>query len=171
MEILHKSREEDFIFKSKYIDVLNSKMHYTDEGKGPTLLFIHGMPSWSYVWRHMISELSESFRCVAVDLIGMGKSDKPDIAYRVFDHINYIENFITQLNLKDITLVMHGWGSVPGFTYAMRHENNVKGLVFLEAQIRALTNVQMLSLPIQELKQWLNVPDQGYDLINNSDFL
>jgi len=63
----------------------------------------------------------------------MGKSDKPDIEYRFFDHVKYVEGFIEKMGLKDITLVIHDWGSAIGFHYAMHHENNVKGIAFMEA--------------------------------------
>ena len=66
-------------------------------------------------------------------MIGMGKSDKPDIEYKFFDHVKYIEGFIEKMNLEDITLVIHDWGSGLGFHYAMRNENNIKGIVFMEA--------------------------------------
>ncbi len=65
----------------------------------------------------------------------MGKSDKPDIEYRFFDHAKYVEGFIEKMGLKNLTLVIHDWGSALGFHYAMRHESNVKGIAFLEAII------------------------------------
>ena len=75
-------------------------------------------------------------RCIAPDLIGFGKSDKPDIGYRFFDHAHYVEGFIDKLGLENITLVIHDWGSGLGFHYAMRHEDNVRGLAFMEAIIK-----------------------------------
>ncbi len=95
------------------------------------MLFIHGIPTSSYLWRNVIPALTDKARCIAVDLIGMGKSDKPQIQYRVFDHIRYIEEFINQLGLKNITIVVHGWGSVIGFDYAMRQKKISKAWRFL----------------------------------------
>ncbi|MBU2546078.1 MAG: haloalkane dehalogenase [Gammaproteobacteria bacterium] len=126
----------DFPFHSKYAEVLGSKMHYVDEGSGDPILFLHGMPTSSYLWRNVIPWVKSSGRCIALDLIGMGQSDQPNISYQVFDHVRYIEAFIEKLGLKNITLVMHGWGSVIGFDYAMRHENNIKGLAFLESHFK-----------------------------------
>jgi len=120
----------EFPYASHYIEVLGSKMHYVEQGSGDPILFLHGIPSSSYLWRNIIPFLADKGRCIAVDLIGLGKSDKPDIAYTVFDHIRYIEAFINALGLTNLTIVMHAWGSVIGFDYAMRNEANIKALAF-----------------------------------------
>lgn len=139
----------DFPYASRYIDVYGSKMHYIEQGHGDPILFLHGMPTSCYLWRNVIPHLSTLGRCIAIDLIGMGKSDKPDIEYTIFEHIKYVEKFIETLGLGRVTLVMHGWGSIIGFDYAMRHEKNCKGLVFYEAFLRPF-NGEGLSLPLQE---------------------
>jgi haloalkane dehalogenase len=133
-----KSISADFPFKSNYVEVHGSKIHYVDEGSGDPILFLHGNPTSSYLWRNIIPHLTDQGRCIAPDLIGMGKSDKPDLAYRFFDHVRYVEGFIEQLGLKNITLVIHDWGSALGFHYAMRHENNIKGIAFMEALIKPM---------------------------------
>ena len=125
----------DFPYESKYIEVLGSKMHYIDVGEGEPILFIHGNASWSYLWRNIIPFVISQGRAIAVDLIGMGKSDKPKIDYSFADHSRYLEAFIAALNLQNITLVVHDWGSALGFHYARRHEDNVKGIAFMEALI------------------------------------
>jgi haloalkane dehalogenase len=126
----------EFPFESKYIDVQGSKMHYVDEGEGDPILFLHGNPTSSYLWRNIIPHMTSLGRCIAPDLIGMGKSDKPDIAYRFFDHSKYVNSFIETLGLKNITLVIHDWGSGLGFHYAAHHAENVKGIAFMEAIIK-----------------------------------
>ena len=126
----------EFPFESKFIDVHGSKMHYIEVGEGDPILFLHGNPTSSYLWRNIIPHLSSKGRCIAPDLIGMGKSDKPDIAYRFFDHAKYVDGFIEQLGLKNITLVIHDWGSGLGFHYAARHAGNIKALAFMEAIIK-----------------------------------
>ncbi len=151
----------DFNFKSHWADVLGSKLHYIEAGEGDPILFIHGIPTWSYMWRNVIPPLQKHGRCIAVDLIGMGKSDKPDIEYTVFDHIKYLTAFIEALNLKNVTLVMHAWGSVIGFHYAMQHPNNIKGLVFLEGHVRPPLKKEMVSLLVQERHAMLNAEDGG----------
>ena len=123
----------DFPFSPNCVDVGGSRMHYVDEGEGDPILFLHGNPTSSYLWRNIIPHTAPLGRCLAPDLIGMGKSDKPDIDYGFFDHVKYIEGFIEALGLKNITLVVHDWGSALGFHYARRHEGNVKGLAFMEA--------------------------------------
>ncbi|HEX4045669.1 MAG TPA: haloalkane dehalogenase [Gammaproteobacteria bacterium] len=136
-------------FPSKYVNLDNANMHYLEAGEGDPILFLHGIPTSSYLWRHLIPHLSKLGRCIAPDLIGFGQSDKPDIEYSIYDHSRYLQKFIETLNLKNITLIMHGWGSVIGFQYAMQHEKNCKGLVFYEAFLRSLHNGD-LSLPFQE---------------------
>jgi len=128
-----------FPYESKYADVRGSKMHYVEEGSGDPVLFLHGNPTSSYLWRNIIPHLSPVGRCIAPDLIGMGKSDKPDIEYRFVDHAKYVDGFIEALGLKNITLVIHDWGSALGFHYARRNESNVKAIAFMEAIVRPLT--------------------------------
>jgi haloalkane dehalogenase len=128
----------DFPFKSNYIEINGSNIHYIDEGSGDPILFLHGNPTSSYLWRNIIPHLTSLGRCIAPDLIGMGKSDKPDIEYRFVEHSRYVEGFINKLELKNITFVIHDWGSALGFHYAMRHEDNVKGIAFMEAIIKTM---------------------------------
>ncbi len=127
-----------FPFKSNYIEVQGSKIHYIDEGEGDPVLFLHGNPTSSYLWRNIIPHLTPYARCIAPDLIGMGKSDKPDIEYRFVDHAKYIDGFIEKMGLKNITLVIHDWGSALGFHYAARNEDNIKGIAFMEAILKPL---------------------------------
>jgi len=133
-----------FPFESKYVEVLGSKMHYVEEGPstgsgGDPILFLHGNPTSSYLWRNVIPHLSSIGRCIALDMIGMGKSDKPDIGYRFVDHSKYVDGFIEALGLENITFVIHDWGCALGFYYATRNESNVKGIAFMEGLIRPLT--------------------------------
>jgi haloalkane dehalogenase len=135
----HSGISADFNFESKYIDIDGSKIHYIDIGSGDPILFLHGNPTSSYLWRNIIPYLTSSGRCIAMDLIGMGKSDKPDIDYRFVDHARYVEGFIDKMGLKKITLVLHDWGSALGLHYAMHHEDNIKGIAFMEAILKTAT--------------------------------
>jgi len=155
---------EKLAYPAKYVEIYGSKIHFIEAGEGDAILLLHGIPTSCYLWRNVIPHLATLGRCIAPDLIGFGQSDKPNIDYSVFDHIKYIEKLIEVLSLKNITLVMHGWGSVIGFDYAMRHENNCKGLVFYEAFLRAL-NGNSISLPFQEQLNAL------YDMENISDIM
>lgn len=138
MKMSDKNISSEFPFESKYIEVFGSRMHYIDEGKGDPILFLHGNPTSSYLWRNIIPYLTSEGRCIALDLIGMGKSDKPDLKYTFFDHSKYVEEFIEKLELKNVTLVIHDWGSGLGFYYAMRHESNIKGIAFMEALLEPM---------------------------------
>jgi haloalkane dehalogenase len=129
----------EFPFDSRYVEVHGSRMHYVEEGSGDPILFLHGNPTSAYLWRNIIPYLASLARCITPDLIGMGKSDKPDLAYRFFDHSRYVEGFIEALNLSNIMLVVHDWGSALGFHYARRHPANVKALAFMEAIVRPAT--------------------------------
>ena len=128
----------DFPFESKFIEIYGSKMHYIDEGAGDPILFLHGNPTSSYLWRNVIPYLIPHGRCIALDLIGMGKSEKPQLDYRFADHVKFVEGFIDKLQLANITLVLHDWGSGLGFHYTSRHEDNVKALAFMEAIVRPM---------------------------------
>lgn len=157
-------------YADQSVKVLGAQLHYVEAGEGDPILFLHGIPTWSYMWRNVIPHLESCGRCIAVDLIGMGRSDKPDIAYTVFDHLDYVSEFIQALNLQNITLVMHGWGSVIGFAYAMNNPDKIKALAFLEAHIRTPSTHEMLSLPVQELAALLDTNDGGYDAIINNNY-
>lgn len=124
-----------FPYESKFADVLGSRMHYVDEGQGDPALFIHGNPTSSYLWRNIIPYVKESHRAIAIDLIGMGKSGKPDIEYTYQDHKRYVDAFIDKLGLRNITFVIHDWGTVLGFDYTRQNEKNVVGIAFMEALI------------------------------------
>lgn len=122
---------------------MGSDMHYIDEGEGDTILFIHGNPTSSYIWRNIIPYVNDDARVIAVDLIGMGKSDKPNIDYKFETHAEYLEKFIQELELTNITLVIHDWGSGLGFNYAMNNQDNIRGIVFMEALIMPLDTSTM----------------------------
>lgn len=106
------------------------KYHYVDEGKGETIVMVHGNPSWSFLFRNAIIALKEKFRVVAPDHLGFGLSDKPkDFPYRLETHIENLEAFIIGMELTDITLVVHDWGGPIGLGFATRHPERVKKLI------------------------------------------
>lgn len=131
-EISPKSKYQD---KYKYVEVLGSKMAYVDEGKGDPILFLHGQPTSSYLWRNIMPHLEAQGRVIAPDLIGFGKSDQPDIDYTFVSHYPYVEGFIKKLGLKNITLVVHDWGSGLGLHYARLNSDNIKAIVTMESII------------------------------------
>ncbi len=161
----------DFPYESKFMEVLGSKLHYIEQGSGDPILFLHGNPESSYIWRNIIPHLSPLGRCVAPDLIGFGKSDKPDIEYRVFDHIKYVEELIRALELKNITFVIHDWGSAIGLHYAMNNPDNVKGLAMMEAHLRPIPTWRDFADDEQIIEGFkaFRTPDVGWDLIVNKN--
>jgi haloalkane dehalogenase len=107
-------------------------MHYVDEGTGPTVLFVHGTPTWSFEWRHQIRSLSPRYRTVAVDLVGMGLSDRPaDFAYTPEAHSDALNEFVEKLDLRDITLVVHDFGGPIGLPLAICDHSRVARVVVI----------------------------------------
>jgi len=154
----------EFPFESHYVEVLGSEMHYVDEGEGEVILFIHGNPTSSYLWRNIIPHVTDDYRAIAVDLIGMGKSEKPDLDYTYLDHRRYLNGFIDKLGLEDITFVIHDWGSVLGFDYAMNNEGNTAGIAFMEAIVPPAMPAPE-EPPAESIFGRLRTPGEGEQLI------
>jgi len=161
----------NFPFESRFMKVRGSDLHYIDVGSGDPILFLHGVPASSYIWRNVIKRLSQHARCIAPDLIGMGKSDKPDIEYTIFDHVEYIEEFINALDLKNITLVLHGLGSIAGLAYAMRHPERIKALAFYESYLCPPKGEFDHSLPVKHLLSMLENKDGSYKAVVENNYL
>ena len=124
----------DYDFEPHYININGARMHYVDTQDGSeTLLMLHGEPSWSFLYRHMINALKDSYRCIAPDLFGFGRSDKPtEISDHTFDfHYASLEAFITELDLRDITIIVQDWGGILGLPLAIEHEDRIKRLVIM----------------------------------------
>ncbi|NQY98776.1 MAG: haloalkane dehalogenase [Henriciella sp.] len=131
-------------FERKSATINGLKMAYIDEGEGDPIVFLHGNPTSSYLWRNIIPYLVPQGRCIAPDLIGMGESDKlpnpgPD-SYRFVEHRDYLEALLGHLGVKEnVTLVIHDWGSALGFDWANRHRDAVAGIGFTEALVRPMS--------------------------------
>ena len=123
------------------IGVLDTEMAYVDTGRGRPVVFLHGNPTSSFLWRHIIPEVEGAARCLAPDLVGMGQSGTaPSGSYRFVDHARYLDAWFDAMGLtRDVTLVVHDWGSALGFHWARRHPDRVSGLVYMEAIVRPLT--------------------------------
>ncbi|MCC7410596.1 MAG: haloalkane dehalogenase [Gammaproteobacteria bacterium] len=152
-------------YRPNYIDVYGSRMHFVDTGEGAPVLFLHGNPTWSYLWRNVIPHVVPLGRCIAPDLIGMGKSDKPALEYRIFDHIRYVDEFILALDLRDITLVVHDWGSAIGFNYARRFPERVKAIAFMEAMVLPMPAIDMFPAQIADTFRGFRSPEHGWRMI------
>jgi haloalkane dehalogenase len=119
------------------------RMAYHESGDGPPVVFLHGNPTSSYLWRNVIPHVAPLARCLAPDLIGMGDSDKLDDpgpgSYRFVEHRRYLDGLLEQLDLGDrVTLVLHDWGSALGFDWANRHRSRVAAIAYMEAIVRPL---------------------------------
>jgi haloalkane dehalogenase len=130
-----------------YATVDGKRMAYHETGPAgaeDTVVFLHGNPTSSYLWRNIIPHVSDRARCIAPDLIGQGDSDKlddtgPD-SYRFVEHRHYLDGLLDQLDIGDrVTLVIHDWGSALGFDWANRHRDRVAGICFMEAIVQPLT--------------------------------
>ncbi len=126
------------------VEVEGHSMAYVETGEGDPIVFLHGNPTSSFLWRNVIPHLALSGRCLAPDLIGMGDSDKlagsgPD-RYRFVEHRAFVDGFLDAVAAtSDVTFVVHDWGSALGFDWANRHRDAVKGLVYMEAIVTPVT--------------------------------
>lgn len=128
-------------FTSNYFEINGQKLHYIDEGKGETIVFVHGTPSWSFDYRNVIKKLKESYRCVAIDHIGFGLSDKPEhYDYSTQNHSKTMEKFIVEKGLENITLVVHDFGGPIGLNFAIRYPEKIKNLVILNSWLWSSEN-------------------------------
>jgi haloalkane dehalogenase len=125
----------------QHLRVDGVEMAYVDVGNGDPIVFLHGNPTSSYLWRNVIPHLSGLGRCLAPDLVGMGDSGRtPDGSYRFVDHARYLDGWFEMLGLKrNVTLVVHDWGSALGFHWAYRNQSSVKGVAYMEAIVRPVT--------------------------------
>jgi haloalkane dehalogenase len=160
-----KAISAKFSFESKYLEVKESKIHYFEEGKGDPILFLHGAPTSNYLWRNVIPHVSKQGRCIAPDLIGMGKSGKPDINYGFQDSYDYLDAFINGLGLKNITLVLHDWGSGLGFHYANLNRENVKAIAFMEAMTKTF-EFSKLPFNLRIAMKIMRAPILGWLMVN-----
>ncbi len=151
------------------VRVLERDMSYVDTGRGVPIVFLHGNPTSSYLWRNVIPHVSSLGRCLAPDLIGMGRSGKsPAGAYRFSDHARYLDAWFDALDLtRDVILVVHDWGSALGFFRASR----------FPAQVRAIAHMEAIALP----RRWADFgeaasvfmalrSEQGERLVLDQDF-
>jgi haloalkane dehalogenase len=128
---------EDISYR-KYVQVLDTQMAYVDVGNGDPMVFLHGNPTPSYLWRNIIPYLLPFGRCLAPDYVGMGNSGQaPHGKYRFFDHQRYLDAWFETLNIRhNVTLVVHDWGSALGFAWAQRFPERVRALVYMESIVR-----------------------------------
>jgi haloalkane dehalogenase len=125
----------------KRLPVLDSEISYVDAGVGSPIVFLHGNPTSSYLWRNIIPYVSPHGRCLAPDLVGMGQSNRsPTFSYRFVDHAHYLDAWFEALGLtRDVILVVHDWGSALGFHRAARYPEQIKAIAYMESIVRPMS--------------------------------
>lgn len=145
----------EFPFQPHFLEVDGGSLHYLDEGPrdGEVLLFLHGNPTWSFLWRNLVRELSKRYRCIAPDHIGCGLSDKPqDWGYRLAQHAANVERLADHLGLERITLVVHDWGGAIGFGLAAKRPTRIARAVVMNTAaftgLRAPLRIRACRIPL-----------------------
>ena len=139
----------------KFIEVLGRKIAYYETGKGKPIVFQHGNPTSSFLWRNVIPHLEDHGRCIALDLVGMGDSEKlegsSDSSYSFLEHYEYFRLALERLGVeRDVTFVLHDWGSALGFHWANMHQESVEAICYMEAIVRPVS--------------WQEFPDSARDI-------
>jgi haloalkane dehalogenase len=145
------------------VDVLDSTIHYEDTGAGTPIVFLHGNPASSRIWRNVMPSVGDGRR-LAPDLIGMGQSGKPDLAYSFADHARYLDAWFDALELDRVILVGHDWGGALAFDWATRHPERVAGIAFLESIVKPMA-WEDLSPQARERSLLIRTPDAGEKLV------
>jgi haloalkane dehalogenase len=163
-----------FPYEKKKVQIFGNQMAYVDVGassSGSVVVFLHGNPTSSYLWRNVFPHVAKEKRCVIPDLIGMGDSDKvPGLEYRIRDHQRYIDAFLDAIvPTERITLVIHDWGSALGFDWASRHEERVAGIAFME-WIPAIGGWDSRTGSFKEIFSKLRTPELGRTMIIEQNF-
>jgi haloalkane dehalogenase len=152
-----------------YADVLDSTMFYEERGTGTPLVFLHGNPTSSHLWRNVLPRIGEPGRCLAPDLIGMGRSGKPDMPYRFDDHARYLDAWFDHLALDDVVLIGHDWGGALAFDWATRHPGRTRGIAFCETIIRPFTWNDFPG-PARPRLEALRTPGEGETKVLDENF-
>ncbi|MDK9707803.1 MAG: alpha/beta fold hydrolase [Desulforhopalus sp.] len=123
---------KDYPFKNNYLSLQGRRLHYIDEGSGPVIVMVHGNPTWSYYYRHLIAQFRTTHRVIAIDHMGCGLSDKPqNYPYCLAQHIENLESLINHLELRQFSLIVHDWGGAIGFGYAVQHIDKIEKIVLM----------------------------------------
>lgn len=157
------------------VNILGSRMSYLEDGQGEVVIFLHGNPTSSYLWRNVIPQLHGQYHSVAPDLIGMGNSSKPDIPYSFDDHYHFLVNFINKLKVDKVRLVTHDWGAALGFYYAAKHPEKVSGIAFMEGLLPPIfpqPSFEAMGPEMGGMFKAFKDPQQGVEMvINNNMFI
>jgi haloalkane dehalogenase len=145
----------EYPFVNHYVEIDGYNIHYIDEGQGEILLMIHGIPDWSFGFRNLVKDLSKNYRCIALDHIGFGLSDKPEDAdYSIQAQAARLEKFVSVLGLKNINLLVHDFGGPIGLSYAINHPDNVKRIIISQTWMWSLADDKHFTAPAKMLNSW-----------------
>lgn len=135
----------EYPFQSHFFETSFGKMHYVDEGEGFPIVFVHATPGWSFEFREIIKELSKTNRCIAIDHIGFGLSEKPiSFDYRAESHAANFSFFINSLSLNDVTLVVHDWGGPIALSWAMENPEKIRKLIIMNSMLFSVKEVKQV---------------------------
>lgn len=153
------------------VEVLGSQLSYVEGGPsaGSIVLLVHGNPTSSFLWRHVLPGLSTTYRCRAVDLIGMGHSDHPDLDYGFADHARYLEGFVDALGLRDVTVIGHDWGAVLGLDLLGRRPDVVGRIAVCEGHLHSFAGWDDMDPGSRELFRSLRVPGVGEQVVQQNN--
>ena len=157
----------DILNTRKRMDVLDSFMEYLDTAKGSNVvIFLHGNPTSSFLWRNVIPHVQPVARCLAPDLIGMGGSGKPDIGYTYVEHYSYLSKWIDQMDLPSkISIVGHDWGSALGFNWCYQNQDRVQSIIHMESVVRPFPSYDAIPEPGRDMFKSVGLPDIGEELL------
>ncbi len=134
--------KDEYPFESHFIDVSGGKYHFVDEGSGDPIVMVHGNPTWSFYYRNLIKEFSQTNRVICPDHLGCGLSDKPqDYSYRLEAHIDNLEQLLMSFDLRNITLIVHDWGGAIGMGFAIRHTTRIKSIIILNTAAFSINTI------------------------------
>ena len=155
---------------SRMVPVLDSEMHVWDVGSGTPVVFLHGNPTSGYLWRHVLAARAPGHRCLALDLIGMGRSGKPNIGYRLSDHIRYVDVLLESLELRQVVIVAHDWGVAIALDRLRRFPEQVKAIAFMEAHLRPLDGWEAFDSGGRDMFTDLRRPGVGEQMVLEENF-
>ncbi len=154
------------------VEVLGKRMAYVELGRGDPVVFLHGNPTSSYLWRNVMPHVAPLGRCIALDLIGMGDSDKLDDSgpgrYRFVEHREFLDGALAALGVaSDVVWVVHDWGSALGFDWANRHRGATRGIAYMEALVRPVTSEEWPEAARRVFQGFRSDAGEGMVLENN----
>ncbi len=144
---------KDYPFKSNYLNIRGGRLHYVDEGTGPVIVMVHGNPTWSYYYRHLIARFRLSHRVIAVDHMGCGLSDKPsNYPYCLAQHIENIDKLLVHLGVGRFSLIVHDWGGAIGFGCAVQRLDQIDKIALMNTaafrSTRLPWRIRLCRLPV-----------------------